>query len=784
MAKENKSATQGPVKFSSAYWGTQIQDAINRHETTFWKEAEESIHVYNTRRKLENVQRRVNVWWYIVNTLMPAYYSSTPKAECNLRKQAGSQIMDLSAVLLERNVQFSMDMDFDFDFVGMNSALNLLLTGRGVLWARKEVEFGESQVIPMVVRPEGIYLPDGTPYQGPLEELEETKEGLILTLDTIESEKAILESVHIRDYINSDARNEEEIEWRARRAYLCREEVEEKFGKDMVKNLSFNSFPDTSREDRKIRTDDRNSREGKAEIWEVWSEEQDKVLWVQAKGKKSIVESDDVPIEYPGFYPCSVVNISLDPDSTIPTSDYSHAKDQILEVERLAERKHAMIQAVRPNAFYDATMGDDLQSIFTGDLKLLPLKNWPSHKGRGGMPNMVEYLNIAPYVEALGVISQELEQAKQSLFQMLKVSDLLQGVSDPRKTATANRLENAWSSLGLIVRQNEFANFIGEGIEKLGTVVATFDNQRLLDNGDAQSLLAPLVTQEMPYEMLAEAVIAPLKNTRELFKLQIASDSMVALDERQERQDTADLLNSASGYFDQMKGFVEQYPSMAPFAIRLFEKMMRSYKGGKELEALYTKTLQDVASDAQRKMEQAAQQPPDPKVMEIQGRMQIAQMESEAKLQTFQIENQTKLQLAQADMQREHEKNMVEMQRVASQTQLEQWKVQNEIAIKQQELALKGKEIEIQILKIQSESGYKGAELNLKEQEAALNGVIEQQKLQLEEAYKNLAIKEKLLEEARLGKEASIQEANLVLKAREVSAKEKQANKKPKTNDK
>lgn len=767
--KEDKTGGTGQPKYSSAYWGLEIQNAIKQRENGFYKHAAESISIYNTQQKLENVQRRMNVWWYVVNTLLPAFYSSTPKAEVNLRKYAGSQYLDLSAVLLERNVQHSMDMDFDFDFVGYNSALSLLLTGQAALWGRYEVKFGEPQPVRMFATETGIVDAQGMLYQGELSDLEEDGQGLFLNLETIEEQKAILETLHYSDYLSSDARNEEETKWKARRAYLTEEETESIFGRDVAKKLSFDSFPSTSKSRQGSHLDDRNPRDGKAALWEAWCEDANKVYWIQAKGKKSIVESGEVPIKFPDFYPCSVISVSLDPDSTIPTSDYAHAKDMILEVERLAERKHGMIQAIRANAIYNPTLGNKVNELFSGDLKLIPADNWSANQARGGTKGQIEYLEIDPYVRALEVISGQLEQAKQNLFQMLKVSDLLQGVSDPRKTATANRLENAWSSMGLIVRQNQFSKFVGDGIEKLGTIIASqFEPKRLLSNGSAQELLAPLVSEQMPYEMLAKEVIAPLKNSRELFKLVIASDSMVALDQRQERQDTADLLNSASSFFQQMSGFVEQYPPMAPFAVQLFEKMIRSYKGGKEMEAAFTKAISDVANMAVQKQQQAANQPPDPKVLESQTRMQIAQLDA-----------QVRTQIEQSKAQDSREKNMVEMQRVAAQTQAETWKIQQEVNIKQQELMLDARRVEAELLKIQTDAASKQVELEIKEKMAGIDALISEMSLNVNKGETRIRQLEQLIEEGRLAADSTIRQEELALKKEELALKREDSKRRP-----
>jgi hypothetical protein len=740
---KSKGHTQTSEKYSSDYWGQEIANALKRHEKHFFKEAEESIKVYNSRDSFEGLARRANVWWYIVNTLLPALYSSTPRAEVNLRKYAGSQELDLAAVLLERNTQRSMDLDFDFDFVGFASALSLLLTGRAVLWSKLRTMFGEANSIKLTPGDGGLYLPDGSLYEGAPEEVENEGSEFSYNLDTIESQSAILEFVAYNDYLNSDARNEEEITWRAKRGYLDEEQAEAIFGKDTCKKLKFDAYPDSQKES-KINREDRNPQNGKADVWELWSEETGEQIFIQSRGKSSVVEKQKAPIKYPGFYPCSVVNQSIDPNSTIPVSDFTHTKDQILEVERLAERKHALIQAIRTNGIYNPTLGDVMQDMFKGDLQMRPVKQWEKSRAAGGLSGGTEYLNIDPYVKALQIIGQEYETAKQGLFQSLKVSDLMQGISNPIKTATANRLENQWSSMGLIVRQLQFSKFIGDAIEKLGTVIATsIPPEVLLERGDAQSLFEPLQQEPdpetgamgEPWQEMANRCAAQLKNSNDLFKLVIASDSMIAVDQKQERADNADLLQSTGSFFREMKDMITEYPPMVNYAIKFMQRVSRNYKGGKEDEAMYSDMLEQVGQIAEQKMAAAAQAPPDPAMVKAQSDMQIAQMAAQGKqaeVQASMQKSQVELQISQVRAQMEDQDRLFKAQIEQAKQELEAWKAQQQVLID-------NKKLEVEVLKIQSNTEIEKANQQIAIMQTNLAGTIDALRLKMDQKDSDFA---------------------------------------------
>ena len=795
-------------KYSPRWWKAQLTDSAERRKK-FIEYAEESIRVYNAQKQvgmLNDVERRLNVWWYCNQTLLPAYFSSTPRAEVNTRKRTGGIPYQLGSVILERNIQYAMDCHFDFHLVGLNAALQLLLTGQSVLWARYVAKFETVyQEIALIKDPTGAILDgDGKPYDGDTSNLRSGPGGIMLSSLEVErkaDEKAILEVVQYSDYDCSDARNEQEIEWQSRRAYLDRAQAEEKFGKEVAKDLKYDSYPEVIKKDI-ARKDDKF--EGKAEIYEVWCQATGKVYWMQKGGDKAVLETSDPPTKFDKFYPCSVIRQTADPDSVVPVSDYAHVKDQILEVERLTTRIHAVTQAIRTNQLYDATLGNQVEQLYTGDLKVIPVTNWPSYKQRGGLANGIESLNIEPYINALNVLQGARQTALQQLYETLKVSDLLRGTSEQYKSATANRLESQWSSLGLIVRQNMFAKFISDAVSNLGTIIAEqFDPETIFDVGDADALIEPTIFNPQPPpappmpEMGQEGMppgemgmpmmppppppmpdineqIAQVKeqimgilrdNKQRSYRIEIATDSMVAIDQAQQAQEGAQLIQSAGQFFDQMRGLVEQYPPLIDFSISLFQNMIKRFKGGKELDGIFTKALQQIGEIATAKEEAAKQPPPpDPVMQEVQGRLQIAQIESQARLQQAQMEAQDKAvknQITVQEQQLKMQRDQLDAQLRVQDQQFKEFIEQQKLAIDQQEVQIKAQAVQVDMLKVQSSAQTEADKALIKQESSQMQHILEIQKLELEQMRIRLSESEKLMEERRLASEQSLERIRL-----------------------
>jgi hypothetical protein len=448
-------------------------------------------------------------------------------------------------------------------------------------------------------------------------------------------------------------------------------------------------------------------------------------------------------------------------------------------------------------------MGDYLEQLFQDDLKGIGVTGWTANKGRGGLQGGMEFLPVEQFVNVLNTLQQNRQAALQQLYETLKVSDLLRGTSEQYKSATANRLESAWSSLGLIVRQNMFCKFISDAIMHLGTIIAEqFDEQRIMETADADALIEPTIyipappppppaPEPMPgqegmspdesgmppmappqpdpmqlvNEMKQQIISIFRDNTMRNYRIEIASDSMVAIDQQQQQQEGTMLLQAAGGFFDQMRGLVEQYPPLAQFSLALFQNFIKRFKGGKEVDGLFSKALKEIEAIAKAKEEAAKQPPPpDPKTLEIQGRMQIAQVESQARLQATQMEMQDKAvknQLAYQDQQLKMQRDQLESQLRVQEQQFKEYMEQQRLAIDQQEVQVKAQAVQVDMLKVQSSAQTEADKNLIKQETQQMAHILEIQRLELENMRIKLSESEKLMEERRLASEQALEQVRL-----------------------
>jgi len=202
-------------KYTYKYWCDELK-ASGEDRREFLEIASKSIKVYKKEHKLDDVSREMGIWWSLVNTLMPAYFSRIPKVDVELRKKRGNLEARLAGLTWEAATQYAIEEHFDFNSIGYQAVLQFLLTGQGVLWARYAPEIEDKEYeYALLKSDDGSYKTDkGDAYTGKSEVVERDGRGYAKEMvPTKVGERAVLDVVNYKDYRCSVARSPEEITW-------------------------------------------------------------------------------------------------------------------------------------------------------------------------------------------------------------------------------------------------------------------------------------------------------------------------------------------------------------------------------------------------------------------------------------------------------------------------------------------------------------------------------------------------------------------------------------------
>lgn len=253
------------------------------------------------------------------------------------------------------------------------------------------------------------------------------------------------------------------------------------------------------------------------------------------------------------------------------------------------------------------------------------------------------------------------------------------------------------------------------------------------------------------------------------YRIRIASDSMVAVDQAAEQAEGAALIGTAGTYFNEMRSLIEQYPPLLDFSLQLFQNVIRRFKTGKELDGLFQKALGQIQGIAKAKEEAAKQPPPpDPVMQEMQAKMQIAQMESQTRIQVVQMEaqgRQDRNMLDMQDQQMKAQREQMEMQLAMQKAQFDEFIAQQELGMQQQELEIKANAVQVDMLKVQSNTEGMANKQEITMENNRLNNILGIHKLELEKMRIQMSESEKLMEERRLSSDHELERIRVTIAA-------------------
>ena len=610
---------------------------------------------------MTNEAARFNILWSNVNTLIPAVYSRLPKADVSRRFGDNDPVGRVASLLIERALDYEIEHYPDFRASMRHAVEDRFLGGRGVEWVRYDPHIKQQDV------PEDGYQVTEDIEQGEAEEgqgdIHNQTAGNEGIPEEIDYECAPTDYVHWKDFGHTCARTWEEVTQVWRWVYMSKDAVNERFGKKIAKKISFNSSPDgLTKYGQKEKPND------KAKVCELWDKETNKVYWLMESYAELLDERDD-PLGLEGFFPCAKpLYATTTSDSLIPVPDFILYQDQANELDILTDRIDGLVKSLRVRGVYDASQ-PALQRLLTeGDNNtLIPVDKWMAFSEKGGLKGSIDLLPIETLASALINCYQAQANIKGQIYEITGISDILRGAGAASESATAQQLKGQYAGLRLRAMQESVALFASELLRLKAQIICTkFQPETILQLA-AAAQMSPADQQMIP-QALQLMQDSPLRS----FRIQVAADSLVQLDENQNKQDRMEFLNAFSTFLREAVPAGQASPEMVPLLMDMMKFGIGGFKQAQSMEGSIDAALDKlVAANAQK-----AQNPqPNPEMMKIQADQQTTQMKVQADVQGQQAR-------AQADMQ-------IEQMKMQMETQLENQRQQNESQLKMQELAAK-----------------------------------------------------------------------------------------------
>lgn len=605
-------------------WSMEL-DLSKRQDQKWVQRAKKIVKRYRDERGATDSDRKYNILWSNVQTILPAIYAKTPKAEAVRRNKDSDPAARCAAEILERSLQYEIEQYDDFDEAMAGAVLDRLLGGRGTVWVRFEEDEHRAA--------------DGT---------------------AMSRGRTPVDYVYWEDFRCSPARVWGEVTWVARRVYMSRADGVERFG-DVFKEVPLTHEP-IGLDDMK----DRGASQGetdsmkKAQVWEIWDKPSKQVIWVSEGFDRALDVKDDL-YGLDEFWPCPKPIFATQTTDTLePVPDYSMYQDQAREMDMLTHRIGMLVEAVKVVGVYDASQ-TGLQRMLSEGVNntMIPVDNWAMLAEKGGIKGVVDWFPLEQVIKALQQCYMSLEAAKAQIYEITGISDIIRGDTQASETATAQSIKRQFGSLRLRPRQRDVAVFASSILRiKAQLMMDFYTPEALLEMSGIEN------TAEDP-SVIPQALQLLKSEPLRAYRVEVASDSLVELDEEQEKQARVEFLGAAGQFLERSLPVAQAVPQLAPLIGEMLMFGVRAFKAGRPIEAAFDQAVQALSQPQAEK--------PDPEMAKAQGEQQLAQ----AKLEADARAQQMKLQADQAIQQARMDADMrIQQMRIGTQSQLEQQRAQ------------------------------------------------------------------------------------------------------------
>lgn len=457
-----------------------------------------------------------------------------------------------------------------------------------------------------------------------------------------DAESAKIVYTHWQDFMWGWCRTWSECPWVAFRAYLTKEQVEERFNEKAAITMKFNKR-DVD-EDADTSPDEAKSVVEKAEVWEIWCKKSKRVYFYN-KEVDLILDVREDPLKIRSFWPCPMPMAANTTTRLFqPTADFILAQDLYNQIDRLATRVTVITRAVKVVGVYDQAADGVKRMLQEGsENDLIPVSSWAMFAEKGGLNGAVDWFPVQEVVGVLSTLRQVLSESIDLLYQVTGMSDILRGASTEQYTSDGTQqLKAKFGSIRVQAMQDEFARFAADLAEiKAEIVCKHFGSEAIMQQSGAEFL----PKDDKPR---IGAAMDLMRRPDFVWRVDIKPESMSMVDYAQLKSERTEFLNAMATYIQSAQAAVQSIPGSLPVMLEMLKWGMAGFKGSDYLEGMMDKAI-EVAT-------QAAEQPQDdPEAKARQAEMQRDQQAHQMEMQKLQAK-------AQADIAVEREKAKNAMQ--------------------------------------------------------------------------------------------------------------------------
>ena len=551
-----------------------------------------------------NEQLYVPLLWSVVSVEHSGVYSSQPVPDVRPANDEKNEAFRKASDVLERGIaHFVDDQSFDDNFHRVVD--NYLVVGLGVPRIKMISQILDIPIKQPQPPPDIASMMDQAAWEAFEKAGQRTEKG-------IGDQNIIWEYVPWDQFGWEPCNNWRHCDWIYYRHRMTQDAIKARFGRTVKasKDQELQGAPGTW----KSKTYD---------IYEIWDKKNKKQLFL-AKNESEPLEVNDDPLGLVGFYPSPTpMMTNLPTDELIPKADYDYIEPYDRELNRLQERRMALLEQIKAVGAHDAGMPELGDILEQEDGQSLAIPNLAQRSQGGGFDAVMLTIPLEEKVQVLAELTNQIQLVKAGVDEILGISDIVRGVSNAKEGVGTQELKGRWVGIRLSRKRDVVAYTIRQMFRMMAQLLTThFTDENLVR-----------LTQ---VEIDPETLQLLRNDTMMDFAIDIETESTIAKDEFQERATRQDMLGAVGVYAQSVLPMVQQNMLPADVSSAILRAALQPY-------AKYSRALDESMADLQTTTQQ---------LQEMNGQIQaqeqqIAQLDQE-KTQWQTIAQTMQMQATQA----------------------------------------------------------------------------------------------------------------------------------------
>lgn len=618
------------TKDSPEYWKTELDAATERQKLFVKRGGRIDDRFKDSRAEKKNDIKddnmyRLNLFHSNVDTQLSMLFGRVPKTDVSRRfADPNDDVARVGSELLQRQLNTAIEAPGSNDQDILRCCLqDRLLPGLGVARVRYEYESVTMQERVSVMGEDGQ----------PVIEVQDVEQLI--------DESAPLEYVHWRDFRWGYARTWSDVPWVAFDVYLNKKDFTKRFGEKMAEKVSFEKRNVKSKEEDGLEKE-KETPWLEAKVTEIWCKETRKVYWYSEACDKKLLEIKDDPLGLQGFFPCpEPMAANVTTSLYLPTADFVLAQDLYNNIDRLQTRISIIQEAVKVVGLYDSGSDEIKRMLQEGtDNDLIPVSNWAMFAEKEGLKGQIDWLPLESIVNALAKLQELRNDAINLLYQVTGMSDIMRGHSEQYSGVGQEVIKAKFASVRMQRTEDDFSRFASDLMRLRAEVITKhFEMETIFSQSAAKYMLED-------FSLISEALnLLKSEDENWMWQIEIKPENIAMVDYAQLKADRTEFLTAMGTFLTSAQGLGAETPEMIPFLLEMLKWSLSAFKGSQQIEGVLDKAIQTFME----KQQQPQEEPPNPKIQEIQAKHQseMEKLAQKSQAEMLKLMNQHKAKMTE-----------------------------------------------------------------------------------------------------------------------------------------